>query len=343
MTRAATIDLLLDAAELPTASVSAVGSTATPASTANPASHGGPSPAPQHKHSAVGAFNVIHIESAEAIAAGAEAAGRPTIMQISENCVKYHGRLAPIARATLSIAESANVPIAVHLDHATDPELVTEAIDLGFDSVMYDGAHLDFDANVATTAEVVRRAHAGGVAVEAELGEIGGKDGAHAPGVRTDPVEAADFVDATGVDALAVAVGSSHAMVQRTSRLDLDLIAALAQRLPVPLVLHGSSGVPDDEIVRAVAAGMRKINISTHLNRVFTERLRGVLDTDPGLVDSRKYLGPARDSFAAEVARLITLLAVGEAADGVADGAGGGAAGEADAQTHHSSSDGTGA
>lgn len=291
MTRTATIDLLQVADSAPAA----------------PGPVSAPSASPTAPH-AVGAFNVIHIESAEAIAAGAETAGLPTIMQISENCVKYHGRLAPIAHATLSIAESADVPIAVHLDHATDPGLVDEAIDLGFDSVMYDGAHLDFDANVATTAEVVRRAHVRGVAVEAELGEIGGKDGAHAPGVRTDPTGASDFVAATGVDALAVAVGSSHAMVQRTSRLDLDLIAALAERLAVPLVLHGSSGVPDDEIVRAVAAGMRKINISTHLNRTFTERLRGILDSDPGLVDSRKYLGPARETFAAEVARLLTVL-----------------------------------
>jgi fructose-bisphosphate aldolase class II len=274
---------------------------------------------------AIGAFNVIHIESAEGIAAGAEMAGLPTIMQISENCVKYHGRLAPIARATVAIAEAADVPIAVHLDHATDPALVDEAIDLGFDSVMYDGAHLDFDANVTTTAEVVRRAHARGVGVEAELGEIGGKDGAHAPGVRTDPTEAADFVAATGVDALAAAVGSSHAMVERTSRLDLDLIAALAKRLPVPLVLHGSSGVPDEELARAVTAGMRKVNISTHLNRVFTERLRGILDSDPGLVDSRKYLGPARDAFAAEMARLLRVLSP----DGGSARTDGGAAGSA--------------
>ncbi|WP_309131933.1 class II fructose-bisphosphate aldolase [Brevibacterium sp.] len=258
--------------------------------------------------SAVGAFNVVHLESAEAIAAGAEAAGRPVIMQISENCVKYHGGLAPIARATLAIAETAVVPVAVHLDHATDPALIDEAIDLGFDSVMFDGAHLDYELNCSTTAEVVRRAHARGIDVEAELGEIGGKDGAHAPGVRTDPGEAARFVSATGVDALAVAVGSSHAMVERTSRLDLDLIARLAEALPVPLVLHGSSGVADSEIRRGIRAGMRKINISTHLVKVFTASVRDTLTASPELVDSRKYLGPAREAFAAEVTRLIGVL-----------------------------------
>lgn len=261
---------------------------------------------------ALGAFNVIHLESAEAIAAGAERAGLPVIMQISQNCVRYHGSLAPIASATMAIAESARVPIAVHLDHARDTELVHEAIDLGFDSVMYDGVHLSVDENRATTAEVVHRAHARGVGVEAELGEIGGKDGAHAPGVRTDPREAADFVAATGVDALAVAVGSSHAMVERTSRLDLDLIAELAAALPVPLVLHGSSGVDDDEIRRAVAAGMRKINISTHLNKLFTASVRATLRDHPELVDSRKYIASAREAFATESARLIRTLAAAD-------------------------------
>ncbi|WP_453985279.1 class II fructose-bisphosphate aldolase [Brevibacterium casei] len=258
---------------------------------------------------AVGAFNVIHLESAEAIAAGAEAAGLPVIMQISENCVRYHGALAPIALATRAIANAAAVPVALHLDHATDTVLVDEAIGLGFDSIMYDGAHLDYDANCATTAEVVRRAHDAGIAVEAELGEIGGKDGAHAPGVRTDPAEAVEFTALTGIDALAVAVGSSHAMVERTSRLDLTLIARLAEVVPVPLVLHGSSGVADDEIRRGVAAGMRKVNVSTHLNSVFTAAVRETLTANPALVDSRKYLAPAREAFAAETARLLTLLA----------------------------------
>ena len=148
-----------------------------------------------------------------------------------------------------------------------------------------------------------------GISVEAELGEVGGKDGVHAPGARTRPDEAIRFVAETGVDALAVAVGSSHAMTERTARLDLDLIAELAAAVPVPLVLHGSSGVPDDEIVRAVGAGMSKINIATHLNSVFTGTVRDVLARDPGMVDSRKYLGPARDAVAVEVERLLRLLA----------------------------------
>lgn len=130
----------------------------------------------------------------------------------------------------------------------------------------------------------------------------------HAPGARTDPDEALSFVRATGVDALAVAVGSSHAMHERTAVLDKDLIAALRTALPVPLVLHGSSGVPDDELRRAIAAGMTKINISTHLVSVFTHSIRETLTANPALVDSRKYIKPAREAVAEEAARLLGVL-----------------------------------
>lgn len=257
---------------------------------------------------AVGAFNVISIEHAEALVAGAEAARAPVVLQISENAVAYHSTLEPIALATLSIARSAVVDVVVHLDHATRLDLVAEAVRLGFGSVMYDGSALDYTGNVEATAMVVRDCHAAGVDVEAELGEVGGKDGVHAPEARTRPAEAAAFVRATGIDALAVAVGSSHAMTERRSKLDLNLIAELKGAVQVPLVLHGSSGVPDDEIVRAVRAGMTKINIATHLNKVFTNVVRERLRADPGLVDTRKYLGPARTAVADEVHRLLTLL-----------------------------------
>ncbi|MGY1692892.1 ketose-bisphosphate aldolase [Geodermatophilus sp. SYSU D00697] len=263
----------------------------------------------QQARSGLGAFNVIQIEHAEAIVAGAEAAGRPTVLQLSENAVRYHGALAPIARAMLEIADTADVPVVVHLDHATDVELVEQALALGFTSVMFDGSTLPVEENLATTRGVVERAHALGVSVEAEIGEIGGKDGVHAPGVRTRPEDAAEFVAATGIDAVAVAVGSSHAMTTRTARLDLELIAAIRDAVPVPLVLHGSSGVPDDHLREAVAAGMTKINISTHLNGTFTGRVREVLAGDPALVDPRKYLGAARTATAQEVERLVRLLA----------------------------------
>ena len=258
----------------------------------------------------IGAFNVIHLETAEGLVRASEAAHLPVILQISQNCADYHGSLEPIALATLAVARRAATPVAVHLDHAERPELVDEAIALGFGSVMFDGGALPYDDNVAITAAVAERAHAAGVYVEGELGEVGGKDGAHAPGVRTDPDEARAFVAATGVDALAVAVGSSHAMTDRTASLDLELIARLRDALPVPLVLHGSSGVADAVIADAVRAGMTKINVSTHLNGFFTRAIRSALDADAKLVDSRKYLIPARDALAGEAARMLRLFAL---------------------------------
>ncbi|MEY9848954.1 fructose-bisphosphate aldolase class II [Streptacidiphilus sp. BW17] len=254
------------------------------------------------------AFNVIQIEHAEAILAGAEQAKASVVLQISENAVRYHGALAPVAAAARLAAERSGAEAALHLDHATDERLVREAADHGFGSVMYDGSTLPWAENLRTTAEVTAWCHQNGLFVEAELGEIGGKDGAHAPGVRTDPAEAAEFVARTGVDALAVAVGSEHAMTSRTARLDLELIGRLHAAVPVPLVLHGSSGVPDESLVAAAAAGMRKINVSTHLNRLFTEAVRGALAADPKLVDPRRWLAPGRDAVAAEVARLLGLL-----------------------------------
>jgi fructose-bisphosphate aldolase class II len=257
---------------------------------------------------AVGSFNVIQLEHAQAILVGAQQAKAPVILQISENAVRYHGGLAPIAAATRAAAERASVPAALHLDHATGFDLIREAADCGFGSVMYDGSRLPWAENVRTTAEIAAWCRDRNLLVEAELGEVGGKDGAHTPGVRTDPGEAAAFVAATCVDALAVAVGSSHAMTVREAALDLPLIADLHAAVPVPLVLHGSSGVPDRTLRDAVGAGMRKVNISTHLNRLFTEAVREALAADPAVVDPRRWLAPARDAVAAEVARLMGVL-----------------------------------
>ncbi len=266
----------------------------------------------------IGAFNVIHLETAEALVAASAQAGLPVILQISQNCARYHGALEPIALATLAVARRAETPVAVHLDHAENPELVDEAIALGFGSVMFDGGALPYDENVALTRAVAARAHAAGVYVEGELGEVGGKDGAHAPGVRTDPDEARAFVAETGVDALAVAVGSSHAMTDRSASLDIALIGRLRSALrdsgrdgaDVPLVLHGSSGVADAVIMDAVRAGMTKINVSTHLNGFFTRAVRSVLGADERLVDSRKYIAPGRAAVVEEAARMLRLFAL---------------------------------
>ncbi|MFE7978347.1 ketose-bisphosphate aldolase [Streptomyces shenzhenensis] len=266
------------------------------------------------EHSCVAAFNVITLEHAEGIVAGAEAADRPVILQISENAVRYHGgRLAPLALAASSVARTATVDVALHLDHVTDTDLLHQAADAGFSSVMFDAGALPYTDNLAATASAARWAHGAGLWIEAELGYVGGKPdspaSAHADGVRTDPAEAADYVARTGVDALAVAVGSSHAMTERSATLDHALIARLREAVPVPLVLHGSSGVPHAELRAAVLAGMIKINIGTALNVSLTQAVRDVLLREPALTDPRKYLGPARDAVATTVGDVLTVLA----------------------------------
>ncbi|GAA3372750.1 class II fructose-bisphosphate aldolase family protein [Streptomyces sannanensis] len=263
----------------------------------------------------IAAFNVITLEHAEAIALGAERAGSPAILQISENAVKFHGgRLSAVAAAAAAVARASSVPLSLHLDHVESVELLRAAHPEGFSSVMFDASKLSYADNVKATAEAVRWAHERDIWIEAELGKVGGKEGeppldAHAPGVRTDPAEAAAYVRDTGVDALAVAVGSSHAMTERTAVLDHTLIAALRDAVPVPLVLHGSSGVPDEEIRRAVASGMVKINVGTALSTAFTGAVRGYLEAaHPTVVDPRKYLAPAREAMAGTVERFLGVL-----------------------------------
>jgi fructose-bisphosphate aldolase class II len=264
--------------------------------------------AADQKGVAVGAFNVILLEHAESIISGAQSAGLPVILQISQNAVKYHGALEPISLATLACAAASTVPVSVHLDHAEDTELIRRALDLGYDSIMYDGSKLEYSQNIAISKAMVELAHSYGATIEVELGEIGGKDGVHAPGIRTNPADAKAFALETGVDLLAVAVGSSHAMTSRDAQLDFDLIAEIHATVPVPLVLHGSSGVSDPDLQSAVRAGMRKINIATHLNHVFTNSVREALSADPRLVDPRKYIGAGRAEMASEISRLLKIL-----------------------------------
>jgi fructose-bisphosphate aldolase class II len=251
---------------------------------------------------------VILLEHAEAVVTGAEAAGAPVVLAVSENCVRYHGGLGALGAACVSLARAASVPVVLHLDHATSPGLVAEAASAGFGSVMFDASSLPYEGNVAATAEVTRWCHDRDLWAEAELGEIGGKDGVHSPTARTDPAGAAGYVAATGVDALAVAVGSSHAMLTRDAVLDLDLIAALRAAVPVPLVLHGSSGVPDEGLAAAVGAGMTKINVATQLNKVFTAAVRERLAADAAVADPRRYISAGRDAIAAEVTRLLGVI-----------------------------------
>jgi fructose-bisphosphate aldolase, class II len=237
------------------------------------------------------ATNVILLEHAEAYVAAAEQLGAGLVLQLSENSVAYHGGLRPMGQALIELARASAQGIAVHLDHATDPDLVRAAAELGFSSVMFDGSHLNYDENVRATRDL--RAELGPeVWFEAELGEVGGKDGVHKPGVRTKPNEALDFVTETKVDGLAVAVGSSHAMLAKSSELDFELIQQLAATVSLPLVLHGSSGVGHEDLKQAISAGIKKVNIATELNAVFNDALSKNLAFGPG--DPRKFLMPAR-------------------------------------------------
>lgn len=263
--------------------------------------------------SAVLAFNVITLEHAEAIVTGAERAGSPVLLQVSENAVLFHGgRLEPLLAACREVALGSPVPVALHLDHFQDASLIRQAVDaapgLGVSSIMIDAAHLPFAENESLTAELTRLAHAAGLWVEAELGEVGGKDGAHAPGVRTDPADAATFAARTGVNGLAVAVGSSHAMTTRDALIDLELVGRLAAAVPVPLVLHGSSGVSDALIRAAIARGIRKVNIGTALNIAFTGEVRSYLAAHESTTDPRSYLREARAATSDRVTALCSVL-----------------------------------
>ena len=262
---------------------------------------------------AVAAFNVITLEHAEAVTAGAEAAGTPVILQISENAVRFHGgRVEPIARAAAEVGRGCGVDVALHLDHVTDMRLLRTAADAGFSSAMFDAGAQPYAENLAATRAAAQWAHGAGLWLEAELGYVGGKPdapaSAHAAGVRTDPEEAARYVADTGVDALAVAVGSSHAMTERSASLDHALIERLREAVPVPLVLHGSSGVGDEELRRAVRAGIVKINIGTALNVAFTGTVREALAERPDLTDPRPYLARGREAITEAVRLLLAVV-----------------------------------
>jgi fructose-bisphosphate aldolase class II len=264
------------------------------------------------ERAAVLAFNVITLEHAEGIAQGAERAGAPA--------VKFHGgQIAPLVSACAHIARCSSASLAVHLDHFQDEALIAEALatgtDLGVTSIMVDAAHLPYQHNVDQTRSFAKQAHAAGLWVEAELGEIGGKrHGAHASGARTNPGEAAAFAEQTGVDGLAAAVGSTHAMTTRNASLDIELIRQLAGSVAIPLVLHGSSGVSDDQLRAAVDAGIRKVNIGTALNVAYTGAIRAGLSGEPTRVDPREYVAAGRRAIADTVADLCRAVAPRHAA-----------------------------
>lgn len=248
---------------------------------------------------AVGAFNVNNMEIVQAIVAAAEAEKAPVIMQASQGAIKYAGIEYIFALANLA-ASQASVPVALHLDHGTSFEQCMKCIRVGFSSVMIDGSKHPLEENIALTNKVLEVARATGVSVEAELGKIGGtEDDIHVDekdAFFTDPEEARYFVEKTGVDALAISIGTAHGQYKGVPKLDFPRLEKIKGLVKIPIVLHGSSGVPDEAVQEAIRLGVCKVNIDTNIREAFTNACRQVVENNPKEIDPRKVLGPAREA-----------------------------------------------
>jgi tagatose 1,6-diphosphate aldolase GatY/KbaY len=253
---------------------------------------------------AVGAFSIYNLEGAQAVCAAAELEQAPVILQAGSSAFTYAGRRA-LAGLALGAAADSPAQVGVHLDHAREPEEIRACLALGYSSVMVDGSALPFEHNVRLTRTVVEAAHAAGAWVEAELTGIAGDEDRSADTAAralTDPAAAEAFVARTGVDALAVAVGNVHGISARPVTLDLDRLAAIHDRLDLPLVLHGASGLPDAQLAEAVALGVAKVNLNTELRRALKHALLAVGAAPPDGDSMAELLGPARAAIT-DVAR----------------------------------------
>jgi fructose-bisphosphate aldolase class II len=268
-------------------------------------------PAAKEKKFAVGQFNMNNLEFAQAITQAAMEERSPFIFGVSEGAIKYMG-----LEYTVAIAEAAakvsGLPIALHLDHGSSFDVVMKCIRAGFTSVMFDGSHLPFEENVRLTKEIVKVAHAMGVSVEGELGTIGGVEDDlvvdDADAMLAKPEEAIRFYEETGVDCLAIAVGTAHGMYKGEPHIRFDIIEEVTRNIPVPVVLHGGSGVPDEMIRKAIQAGVGKINVNTENQVACTAAIREVLEKDEKVYDPRKYLGPGREAMVEVVRAKIRLF-----------------------------------
>jgi fructose-bisphosphate aldolase class II len=267
---------------------------------------------------AVGAFNINNMEFLQAIINAAEKLKSPAIVQTTEGAIKYAG-LVYLHSLVTTAAKYTKTPISLHLDHGRDLDIIKQCIKIGYTSVMIDGSHYDFEKNIRVTKKVVSLAHKKGVSVEAELGTIGGveEDVSARKIIYTDPGAALEFVKRTGVDTLAVAIGTSHGAYKFAgkSKLDIKRLKEIKKKLKIPLVLHGGSGIPADiiskakkygakfgkpkgvsdfEMKKAVRNGINKVNIDSDLRLSFTAAVREVLAKKPEEFDPRKILSPAR-------------------------------------------------
>ena len=270
----------------------------------------------QREHFAIGAFNANTMEQAQAIVQAAQEENAPVIIQVSHRALLHVGGgsatlglryMAEIGRVA---AQSVTVPVSLHLDHAGESE-VPQAIALGFTSVMFDGADLPFVENVELTRKLREAAHVMGVCIEAELGEVPRADGSgkvDRAAEATRPEAAAEFAKATGVDLLAISIGSVHAVKQKNVELDMERLKAIRAVVDIPLVLHGSSGVTDSCIADGIALGLSKVNVATQLNQAFTQAVRTKLADDAAEIDPRKYLSVARNAMKERVSERIRFF-----------------------------------
>lgn len=249
---------------------------------------------------AVGAFNCNNMEIVQAIVKAAEAEKSPVIIQASQGAIKYAG-LKYIVKLVEVAANSVSVPVALHLDHGTSFDQVVKCIRYGFSSVMIDASKKPLEENIALTNKVLDIARPLGISVEAELGKIGGTEDdivvSEKEAMLTNPQEAKAFVEATGVDALAIAIGTAHGPYKGKPELDFDRLKTIKELVKTPIVLHGSSGVPDEDIQKAIQLGVRKVNIDTNIRQAFMKGVKDVLAKNPEEIDPRKVLGPARDEM----------------------------------------------
>ena len=249
---------------------------------------------------AVGAFNVNNMETIQAIIGAAEELNSPVIIQASQGGLKYAGVEYLAALGKLA-ANNSKVPVALHLDHGTDFDQVMQCIRNGFSSVMIDGSRFPLDENIAFTKKVVEIAHMVGVTVEAELGKIGGTEDhitvSEKDATFTDPQEAKRFVEETGVDYLAIAVGTAHGVYKGEPKLDYDRITEIRNIIDIPLVLHGSSGVPAESLQKAISLGICKINIDTDIRAAFATSVNEYLLANPDQIDPRKILAPGTEAM----------------------------------------------
>jgi fructose-bisphosphate aldolase class II len=263
------------------------------------------------EHYAIGAFNANNMEQIQAIVEAAQEERAPVILQVSQGAIRYAG-LEMAAGMVKIIASQVDIPVVLHLDHGTSFEQNMLCLRAGFTSLMFDGSKLPFEENVAITRKICEVAHAVGIPVEAELGQVLQITDKVTPEdverAMTDPDQAAEFIKLTGADSLAVAIGSIHAMRSQEATLDIDRLKAIRKKVNVPLVLHGSSGVKNESLLEAIENGISKINVATYLNQAFMRGLREGLEKMPDEVDPRKVLAISREYVKEAVREKIRLF-----------------------------------